>query len=256
MIFWFSGTGNSKHVAHQLSTILNEPIEFIPHHNGKYKLDNEEKLLFVFPIYSWGVPPIVLAFIENLELENFNNNYVCMICTCGDEVAKSPEMFIKTLSKKNINVNSIFSVIMPNNYVLLPGFSVDSKDVEQTKLQNAPQRIEFIASQIDKNIDTIDVTRGSMQQLKTKLIYPLFKKWGISPSKWKSTNNCIGCGFCERSCPVNNIKMDNNNRPKWNNNCVSCVACYHICPTNAIQYGNITEGKGQYFFNKDSSTMQ
>ena len=102
-----------------------------------------------------------------------------MICTCGDEVAKSPEMFIKAFSKKGIRVNSIFSVIMPNNYVLLPGFSVDPKDVEQSKLENAPQRIEFIASQIEKKIDIIDVTRGSMQLLKSKLIYPLFKKWGV-----------------------------------------------------------------------------
>lgn len=251
MIFWFSGTGNSKHVAHKLSAILNEPIEFIPKHSKKYKLKNEEKLLFVFPVYSWGIPPIVLDFIDILELENFNNNYISMICTCGDEVAKSPEMFIKAFSKKGIRVNSIFSVIMPNNYVLLPGFSVDPKDVEQSKLENAPQRIEFIASQIEKKIDIIDVTRGSIQLLKSKLIYPLFKKWGVFPSKWKVSNDCIGCGLCEQACPINNIKLDDNNKPKWGKNCVSCVACYHICPKNAIQYGSITKNKGQYFFDKN-----
>lgn len=170
-----------------------------------------------------------------------------MICTCGDEVAKAPEMFLKLMKKKNLNVNSIFSVTMPNNYVLLPGFDVDTEEVERNKIEKVDQRIEHISKLLNQNIEIVDVVRGSIPTIKTTLIYPLFKKWGIFPSKWFSTNKCLSCGLCKNNCPIGNITVDTKGKPIWGKNCISCLACFHICPTNAVQYGKLTKGKGQYF---------
>ena len=41
-----------------------------------------------------------------------------------------------------------YSVIMPNNYILLPGFDVDSKEVERQKLEDAPAAVAAIAAAI------------------------------------------------------------------------------------------------------------
>mgnify|MGYP003308168067 CR=1 FL=1 len=248
MIFWFSGTGNSKYVANKLSILLNDRLENIAQYNEECKLADFEKLIFIFPIYSWGIPPIVSKFIDSLNIKNFRNNYISMICTCGDEVAKAPEMFLKLMKKKNLNVNSIFSVTMPNNYVLLPGFDVDTEEVERNKIEKVDQRIEHISKLLNQNIEIIDVVRGSIPTIKTTLIYPLFKKWGIFPSKWFSTNKCLSCGLCKNNCPIGNITVDAKGKPIWGKNCISCLACFHICPTNAVQYGKLTKGKGQYFF--------
>lgn len=248
MIYWFSGTGNSKYVARELSDKLNERISFIPHSDYNCDLGSENRLIFVFPIYSWGVPPIVVDFINNLNIIGYKNQYISMVCTCGDEVAKAPEMFINIMNKKGLEVSSIFSVIMPNNYVLLPGFSIDSKDIEFLKLNKCDKRIESISQSILNRKECQDVVRGSMPTIKTKLVYPLFKKWGVSFSKWSVTEKCISCGKCIQVCPVKNISFDKDKRPMWRNNCTSCVACYHFCPVNAIQYGKFTKGKGQYFF--------
>ena len=35
---------------------------------------------------------------------------------------------------------------MPNNYILMPGFDVDSKEVETEKLKKAPERLKSIIS--------------------------------------------------------------------------------------------------------------
>lgn len=250
MIYWFSGTGNSKYVAEQLSVGLGDKMQSIVdavNHGNSGDFGDESSVGFVFPIYSWGVPPIVIDFIDKIDSRILQNKYIYAVVTCGDEVAKAPEMIRKSVRKKGVEVAAIYSVIMPNNYVLLPGFSVDSEEVEQCKLNEAPARIATIVESIESRKIETDVVRGSMAWLKSTVVYPLFKRWGVFPEKWKSTEQCISCGKCVKACPVGNITLECG-RPHWGKNCTSCVACYHVCPTNAVQYGRATRGKGQYRF--------
>ena len=135
---------------------------------------------------------------------------------------------------------------MPNVYVLLPGFGVDPKEVEKRKLQEAVGRIEEIAGKVNRHEYADDVHLGSMAGLKTSLIYPLFKRWGVNTGKWHFTDACIGCGKCAGACPVGNIVLTDG-RPVWGRDCTSCCACYHVCPTHAAQYGNVTKGAGQFY---------
>lgn len=252
MVFYFSGTGNSEYIAKTLANFLSLQLAFIPEVETSDLTTASENVLFVFPIYSWGIPPLIEKFINEVP-ESFREsvavgNYsVDCVMVCGDEVALAPEMFLKVCRKRSISVNSIWSVIMPNNYVLLPGFNVDSKELEQKKLENCKGRILEIAQGIVNGTKRIDVVRGSMPWLKTKLVYPLFKKWGIFPQKWHYLDNCISCGKCASICPLCNVKMQDKH-PQWGRRCCSCLACYHICPVHAVAYGTVTKNKGQYFF--------
>lgn len=255
MIFYFSGTGNSRYVAEVMAKELQDlavnicefkPEEILISEKGLYN----HGIGFVFPIYSWGVPPIMAYFINSLP-QNLINTIIkndiplWMTATCGDEVGNAHKMFIKLLDKRGMVLKGAWSVIMPNTYVLLPGFDIDSDDVRERKIREAPGQIEIIADKIKRGKWEIKPLVGSMPALKTALVYPLFKKWGIFPSKWKASENCIGCALCSKSCPVKNITMSNN-KPQWGKNCTSCLACYHVCPTHAIEYGSETRHKGQY----------
>lgn len=252
MIFYYSGTGNSRYAADTLGGILAEDILDIASAKPDEQYIDGETIGFVFPVYSWGVPPAVLAFIGKLP-ERFINEIkrrkmpVWGVMTCGDEVALAPEMFEKALNKWGLKAESIWSVTMPNNYVLLPGFDVDSKDLEKKKLDESYDRLFYIGTGIEYHRRTVNVVRGRMAWAKTKLIYPLFKRWGISPKKWHYTDACIGCGICANACPSCNIVMKDG-FPSWGNNCSSCLACYHSCPRHAVEYSNATKRKGQYFF--------
>ncbi|MBD5204122.1 MAG: 4Fe-4S binding protein [Bacteroidales bacterium] len=254
MIIYFSGTGNSRYVAHEVGRHLSEKVIGLRDKNEtilskNLKEDKSQRIILVFPVYAWGVPPNVIELIANLipvlsQLSIWPSIYAVM--TCGDETGMAPEILIRNASRYGIVMTGIYSIIMPNNYVLLPGFKVDAKNVEMAKLSGAPARIKEIADGIlSNNIGVIDVTRGSWPRLKTRLVYPLFKRWGVFPKKWKSDDKCIGCGKCEAVCPSRNIKLENN-RPIWGEDCTSCVACFHICPVRAIDYGKLTEGKSQY----------
>lgn len=256
MIFYFSGTGNSRQVAEELGTILFEETKSIEE-CGKPSDPEGESVGFVFPVYSWGVPPNVERFIKTLpeaffERIKISQLPVWVVMTCGDEVAMAPEMMTDILRERGVEAQSIWSVQMPNNYVLLPGFDVDSKELEKKKLHDSHGRIAEIAKGIKEQRKTIDVVRGSWPRLKTGLVYPLFKRWGIQPKKWKYTSTCVGCGICARSCPQQNVAMVDRH-PVWGPNCCSCLACYHSCPRHAVEYGKMTAKKGQYFFVRKTS---
>ena len=74
MIFYFSGCGNSKHVAETLATQLNDTLVFIPEatreNRFNYPLTESERLGFVFPVYAWAPPKLVLDFIHRLQLDS------------------------------------------------------------------------------------------------------------------------------------------------------------------------------------------
>ena len=150
------------------------------------------------------------------------------------------------MKKKKWNGSTGFSVIMANNYGLLPGFDVDSDEVMRKKIEEAPNRLQTISSLLRESYIGLDCTEGSYAYFKTKLIYPLFVKWGISPQKFYSTDMCNGCRRCEKVCPTKNIVLVDKS-PEWGRKCTSCLACFHICPMKAIGYGGATKNKGRYF---------
>lgn len=251
MIFYFSGTGNSKWIAKMLSEkqeelLLNIADEPAGSETLCYTLRDHEKVGFVFPVYSWGPPAIVLNFIKRISFSNYNGQYLFFVCSCGDDIGLTRNVLEKAFENKPWKWDSGFSVIMPNNYVLMTGFNTDPRGVEKKKLADAKVSVNRIIEITGESRRGVFLCKeGRFPYLKTKIINPLFNKYAVSDKAFWVADNCISCGKCEKVCPMHNITMDG--IPVWNGNCVSCLACYHICPRNAVQYGRKTKGKGQYF---------
>ena len=91
MIFYFTGTGNSRWVAEALGTAFDEPLVSIADalNEGKdenvYPLREREKVFFVFPVHSWGPAVLVSRFISRLILSGYKGQEVYFVCTCGDD---------------------------------------------------------------------------------------------------------------------------------------------------------------------------
>lgn len=252
MIFYFSGTGNSKHVAEQLAAMLGERLvaiaEAVAEGTYTFALAEGESVGWVFPTYSWGPAPVAADFASRVQLQGCcAHTYCYMVTTCGDEVGETVTMFAKSLG--NISLKAAFSVQMPNNYILLPGFDVDDKALERSKVEASAARIKAVAEAIAAKREIIDVVVGPWRRLKSRLIYPLFRRFAMSDKAFAANADvCTRCGLCARECPAKNITLDGGSLPRWHGNCTMCLSCIHRCPVRAIEYGKATCSKGRYFF--------
>lgn len=125
---------------------------------------------------------------------------------------------------------------------------------------SATGNTEYIAKRIAKRLDDeclslLERIRNG-KPLKARHIYlfeavitvPFHPVWtrAMQPAKpFYATDKCIGCGKCEKICPLNNIYMEDR-RPQWKKPCAHCMACIGNCPVEAIEFGNITQKKKKY----------
>ena len=253
MIFYFSGCGNSKFVAETIAAGLNDTLNFIPEvdREGRYEyeLAEGERLGFVFPIYSWAPPKLVLDFVKKMQLKA-KPDYLYFVCTCGDNCGLTEKVFRKAIEEKGWHLSACFSVQMPETYIGMPGFKLDTEKNAQLKIDRADDTMMRNIPRLIDNECFSEIVKGSLPWLKTYLVNPGFNKYATDDSKYRvDLKKCTSCGRCMYVCPVQNIKMPQG-EPVWLGHCIMCMACYHQCRSNAIQYGNATVGKGQYYFGK------
>lgn len=88
---------------------------------------------------------------------------------------------------------------------------------------------------------TISTTNG-WEILSTKMVLAPYYKWFMKAKAFYATDECVSCGKCAASCPLNNIKLVEG-RPVWGDDCTHCMACINLCPKQAIEYVEKTVGK-------------
>ncbi len=135
---------------------------------------------------------------------------------------------------------------MPNNYVLLPGFDVDKKELEEKKLADAIPAVNQINASISRREELFLCHEGSIPFIKTRIINPLFNRFQMSPEIFILRMLVLGVSVVRRVARWRMLQLWDG-RPVWGMDCTSCLACYHVCPQHAVQYGKRTKGKGQYF---------
>ncbi len=262
MIFYFTGTGNSLYAASRIAEDQGDRIFSIAklmdlkkdvYH---YELEKDELLGFVFPVFAWAPPKIVLDFAEKLEISTKPGTdgksegvggkpYVFSLCTCGDEEGRTSQVLRKVLAKRGLDLDGAFSLRMPNNYII--GFDVDSKEVAAGKLKAAELLLSEIGKAIGRRQRGIDLTiPGKFPGLKTALINPMFNRFAVSTKSFHVDDTCTGCGICERICPVHTITITGDEKPVWGKDCTQCLGCVNRCPVRAIQMGKGTDRKGRY----------
>jgi flavodoxin/ferredoxin len=249
MIFYFSGTGNSLYVARNIAQYNNEELisvsSVINRGSGLYEftLKQDEIIGFVYPVYAWGPPKMVLELIHKLKLNNYVGNYIFSVVTCGDNVGNAMPVIERHLNKKSLALNSGFSIQMPNNYII--SYDVDSAELEKAKLDRAEITLNSINNIVrSRTTGVFELEKGPLPWLLTGIVNPLFVNFAVDTKHFWTNDECIGCGICEKVCNCKNIKVEGT--PHWGKRCSQCLACIHFCPQKAIQYGKATEGKGRY----------
>ena len=268
MIYYFSGTGNSLHVARHLADALGEnlcpmaplllPQGGVANQQVPHRGDLEGAIGLVFPVYAWGIPNVVEQFVRNLRHSPKGGAgrgpaFFYAVMTCGDDMGYADKVLEKALGRK---LDAAFSVLMPDVYVCLPGFDVDSPEECKEKYAREEVQVKEIAACISARKQVRQLKRGPFPLTKTYVIRPLFNRYLLTDKYFRvDASKCISCGRCRKSCPVGNIILcpegeehgkEGNEVPHWQSHCAGCLACYHACPYHAINFGTMTQKKGQY----------
>lgn len=247
MILWFSGTGNSAAVAEQLAAILGDETKRMDLlYDASLPSPSNGRVIWVMPTYSWGMPKAVADYIRHIRIEDADSASHFLVATCGDDAGLIHRRWRKALKRRGWRGVAAHTVMMPNTYVLLPGFNTDSATVARAKIDAMPDRVKRIAHAIKCSSKIDDVTKGRFAWIKTYVIYPFFMKFMTSPRPFHANEGCIGCKKCGKICPLSNISFNPDAKPKWGTRCTLCLGCYHVCPKNAVTYGKASSGKGQW----------
>lgn len=248
MIFYFSGTGNSRWAAEELARLLKDKAVFIPKAKPEYKLAADEKIGFVFPIYAWSAPKCVFDFIRRVKFERYDGNFVYFVCTCHTQTGMIDRIMQKALKERKISCDAGFSLKMPNNYLLAPFVRADREKKKLQLIAQAQVHLGLIADSLKKDKKTFRLTRGFGALALSKIGRPLFEKF-MTAKGFYATDACDRCGICAKVCPVGNISVLQ--KPAWGDQCEMCQACLNYCPRQAIQYGRYTKNKKRYVFSRD-----
>ena len=286
MIFYFSGTGNTKWAASKLAAATREDlISIAPYmraddssHNlaEPFILKENERLGFVFPVHGWRVPKLVREFIGKMKIlrepsdasaENKakaddslkNRPFTYCVCTAGDSIGLTIENLNEVISQNPslqalgiTEVSSSYSLIMPESYIGLPFMDVDPKEREIRKKENAAQELAVVCEEIfDRKEGISRLVKGPIPWFFTKVVGGFFENVLITDKRFHvEKDRCVKCGICANVCPVGDIKGGHGEYPVWlhHKDCLTCFTCYHHCPHHAIEFGNQTQKKGQYYF--------
>ena len=249
MLFYFSGTGNSFHVASKLAEKLNEKLVSIAEcmKSGKFDFDlaRNEVMGIVSPVYFWNTPSIVCDFLEKLQIRGYDCNFTFVCFTCGGSIGVADKKISSILRKKMPRVSATYSVTMPDNYVILFDLLTKAEKIPGI-LEAAEIKIAKIADKIKRREPSILLaTRSLTPHLNTYSNYPIYQM-ARTTRPFRANGNCIGCGLCAERCPCGAIEMKGG-RPSWiKSKCTQCLSCLHRCPVSAVQYGRHTEKRGRY----------
>ena len=233
MIFYFSGTGNTRWAAETLAQATGERMLFIPEEQQgscEYTLAEGERIGFVFPTHGW--------------------HYA--LTTCGDSIGVAMDILNSDLRKAGLPVaTSLFSLVMPESYVCLPYMYTDTPEKEQRKIARAQEQLkEFTELVVNREVGETHIRKGPAPWVMSHVVGNYFNGKMVTDKKFSVDSEvCIHCGKCEEVCPTGDVTLTDG-LPIWHHDgsCTCCLACYHHCPKHAINYGKITRRRGQYYF--------
>ncbi len=243
MIFYFTGSGNSKHIAEKIASATGDRViniaDCMRSSQFSYELTAEEMLGFVVPVYFMGIPIIVLDFLSKLKVSSTQDYYSYLVLNCGGTTANAEGIF-----KRAYQMKAVFGVLSVDNYV--PIYKIGSEAAINECLDKTEKEVEDIVRHIKvRDVGSFNTHKKRLPRLYSFIGCRVFIK-GRKTDKFEVSENCINCGLCAKVCPRGIIKLENS-KPVWTApQCELCFGCLHRCPVAAINYGKKTAENGRY----------
>ena len=245
MVIYFTGTGNSRHLARIAARDLDDEItdafEYIK--SGKpAEFHSEKPWVFVCPVYGWQIPHVFSKFIRENSFRGNREAY--FIIDCGSDIGCAGEKVELLCKEKGFHYKGAAEVWMPENYIAL--FKAPDEAEAEKIINEADIHMEQLVDYIISEESFPELKTNFLDKCKSGFVNTFFYKFIIKAKAFYATDKCISCGLCEKICMLNNIILAGG-KPKWGDNCTHCMACICGCPEKAIEYGSGTKSKRRYY---------
>lgn len=246
MIIYFTGTGNSKYLARELSKLIDDELVCANEYIKKGvcpTFTSQRPFVFVGPVYSWRIARIFEDFILKSKFSGEGTKSCYFVLNAGNSAGGAKKKLTDLCNKKGFGFKGMCEIVMPENYTTL--FTAPSDAIIREQFNLANVTIKKIA----KVVEACDFYRskdaGILKNFLTNIVNPIFFKFIVKDKKFEVSDKCISCGLCEKKCPLNDIILVDG-KPTWQGRCTHCMACINYCPVEAINYGKRTVKKKRY----------
>ncbi|PKM89045.1 MAG: ferredoxin [Firmicutes bacterium HGW-Firmicutes-12] len=266
-IYYFSGTGNSLHVAQELQKRIPQ-AKLIPMVSLLQRTDIKTKadtVGFVFPIYLTTMPIPVRSLLEKLDVSSAK--YIFAVATRKGTFYIADIHIERILNKKRKTLDAFFILDMANNSPCglvpknFPGFKKMvnnwTKEISQEKVMQleyfVQERLNIINEKVkcqEKYRDERSIFKTLFKYLVDILMAPAKKSTGKQNIPFYSDSTCTGCGTCKMVCPSGKVQIVDM-KPEWQKDtpCYYCYSCFNSCPEQAILIKDKYSNKdGRYLY--------
>ena len=250
MVLYFSATGNTEFIAKELAKRMDDEcvnlLERIKKEDHS-PIHSEKPFVICAPVYVCEIPRFMAKYLKKQSFTGSRDVY--FILTSGGYCGPSGPLLKKMFKAKKMVCHGHAEFKMPRNYVVSDSYPMLEREQVEERLLNSYKQLEQVTADIlaGKKLTARHVFL--FETIITVPFNPIWCKYKLKAKDFYAKDSCIGCGKCEKLCPLNNVKMVDK-KPVWGETCTHCMACISNCPVDAIEYGTITQNKEAYNFGK------
>ena len=246
MILYFSATGNTEFIAKELAARLgDESLNLIGRLRNKdhSEIHSDRPWVICSPVYVCEMPRFFAEFLRELDMKGSRD--VFFVFTSGGYCGMAGSLAKGIARRKGLTFRGYTELKMPRNYPVSRRYDMLSDDEARGRIAKAYGRLDSIADAIRDGGKLKHRYVFLFEKAVTLPFNPVWCKIKFKADDFHVNDDCIGCGLCERVCPLVNISL-NDKRPVWSDNCTHCMACLSSCPKGAIDYGTAVAEQGRY----------
>ncbi len=252
-IFYFTGTGNTERAVGLLRMQLEEAGHIVvcrligPDTAPPSTAEDDECMVIAFPVYSWAPPKIVKQFIRRIPRGRNRGSTAAVLAVDGGGGYQAAAQARRMLVLRGCRVFLSARAGYTDNWRQM----MNPPDEGKTAALNAEgdRKVGAFAHALLEG----EPSHYRVSRLNTAWSWSiglLFAAVGrrVLAAFFTADQSCTSCGLCERTCPVQAIRMVpagsadsaiaagriTSSRPEWRGNCESCNRCINICPVQAI----------------------
>ena len=232
---YFSGTGNSRYAVEVFCDEYDKDAKAfsIEDVNVIEAVKREEMLVFAYPVQYSTVPKIMSNFIS-AHKELWKNKKIFIIATMGLFSGDGAGVLGRLLQKYGAQILGGLHLNMPH--------SIGDKKVLKRTLEKNKELVKKAEQKIKKAVRLLKSENPTQEGIGVlyrmagffgQRLYFGHKTKKYSDKLRINEEKCIGCGKCEKLCPMNNIKVVDK-KVVQNNQCTMCYRCINNCPKQSM----------------------